>query len=1043
MERAGRDGILWLSGPAGSGKTTLAAGYVENAKTLCLWQQLDEGDRDPSNFFYYLRLAAMKEGIRNAEGLPLLTSEYKENPSLFARRFFERLCCLETRPFAFVFDNYQDAASDGLIHQSLAKGTEAVPPGSRTIILSRNEPPPEYARLMANGKLFQMTFDDLRLSLEESKGIAKLKGRGRLEDRTIARIHAKCEGWAAGLVLLLELSKCHSIEDLLSIEETSCQKIFDYFSGEVFECLDAPMRTLLLRTAFLPKITPEAARGLTGFDNAEEMLATLASSHYFTTRTSGETPIYQYHQLFRGFLLAAAKWKLPEGELHRLRRRAAEYSEKAGNIEDAARLFSETSDWNNVERLVLRHASQLVAQGRRKTVEKWIRAIPDGCRQNEHWLSYWLGDCLMPDTPERGRSLLEHAFHLFKQQEEPAGLFLCWSGIVESVIYGSGKMQSLDIWIEEMDPILKKRPSFPSPEVEAKTVLWFFAALMYRRPDRLQDGYWTEYLREILENVEAPGMKVAIGNQLTMYYLAWRGDHRKALVLLESLRATISAASGIKPVYQIVWRSMEGSCLWFDNKIEESRKFLEDGLAIAEQNGIPIWNFMLLSRMAYTSCYEEETDSAESFLERMRSIQKEGRKLDSAQYYYIRAYLELCKDNLPMALEYADASVRLGKEAGSPTPQQFFGLGRDEVLIELGDCEQAKSNIVAVLSCGLKTGNQYLINHCYRLLSILCFAQGDDQAGHENLRKYLECGQKYNIRNYHWKRASVLAMLMAKALEAGIEMSFARQLIREHRLRPPQEYGIVERWPYPLKISCLGRFSIRIDGRPIDLTKKGQQKPLRLLKALIAFGGRDVGDERLADALWPDADGANAHKSFTTTLYRLRKLVKYDQALVLKGRRLSLNPDYCLVDAACVENVAQEAARQLEGTSEDIDEYKRLAKRIVSIYRGPFMEGEDAAWALRRRESLQGKTGRVLKQVALRLESLRRSDTAAGLFECCLQIDPHSEAVYQCLMRCHRNSGRKAEALAAYRRCRATLGRDLNISPSKETERIYQTILTT
>ena len=130
---------------------------------------------------------------------------------------------------------------------------------------------------MANGRLSLMAYDDLRLSLEESIGIAKLKGCGRLEDRTIAKIHTKCEGWAAGLVLLLELSKCHSIEDLLSIDEKSCQKIFDYFSGEVFECLDAPMRTLLLRTAFLPKITPEAAQGLTGFDSAEEMLATLAS----------------------------------------------------------------------------------------------------------------------------------------------------------------------------------------------------------------------------------------------------------------------------------------------------------------------------------------------------------------------------------------------------------------------------------------------------------------------------------------------------------------------------------------------------------------------------------------------------------------------------------------------------------------------------------------------------------------------------------------------------------------------------------------------
>ena len=46
--------IIWVSGPAGSGKTTLVANYLDARKISCLWYQIDEGDVDPATFFYYL-----------------------------------------------------------------------------------------------------------------------------------------------------------------------------------------------------------------------------------------------------------------------------------------------------------------------------------------------------------------------------------------------------------------------------------------------------------------------------------------------------------------------------------------------------------------------------------------------------------------------------------------------------------------------------------------------------------------------------------------------------------------------------------------------------------------------------------------------------------------------------------------------------------------------------------------------------------------------------------------------------------------------------
>jgi LuxR family transcriptional regulator, maltose regulon positive regulatory protein len=75
-----------------------------------------------------------------------------------------------------------------------------------------------------------------------------------------------------------------------------------------------------------------------------------------------------------------------------------------------------------------------------------------------------------------------------------------------------------------------------------------------------------------------------------------------------------------------------------------------------------------------------------------------------------------------------------------------------------------------------------------------------------------------------------------------------------------------------LLLQWLVRLVIR-DDEPRHFSGKEQKKPLGMLKVLIAFGGRDVPVERLTDALWHDANGDQAHKSFETTRSQLRRLL--------------------------------------------------------------------------------------------------------------------------------------------------------------------------
>jgi LuxR family transcriptional regulator, maltose regulon positive regulatory protein len=54
LDAARTHAVIWVSGPPGSGKTTLVAHYVADRKVPCLWYRVDEGDVDLATFFYYM-----------------------------------------------------------------------------------------------------------------------------------------------------------------------------------------------------------------------------------------------------------------------------------------------------------------------------------------------------------------------------------------------------------------------------------------------------------------------------------------------------------------------------------------------------------------------------------------------------------------------------------------------------------------------------------------------------------------------------------------------------------------------------------------------------------------------------------------------------------------------------------------------------------------------------------------------------------------------------------------------------------------------------
>jgi DNA-binding SARP family transcriptional activator len=365
-------------------------------------------------------------------------------------------------------------------------------------------------------------------------------------------------------------------------------------------------------------------------------------------------------------------------------------------------------------------------------------------------------------------------------------------------------------------------------------------------------------------------------------------------------------------------------------------------------------------------------------------------------------------------------------------PQTWSRYILAHACLDHGDAERAAHEADTALRLAKETGIRSVEIWVKLLQARIALLDGDEATGLACLEEGLR-HQDPSIYGFlvGWLPEQA-SSLYATALEHQIHTDFVRTIIRRGGIAPPATSLPPFAWPLPLKIHTLGRFSVHIDERPLTFRGKSQKKPLELLKAVIAFGGRHVREERLIEALWPDAEGDAGARALTSTLHRLRKLIG-TETVTRKEGHLTLEARRCWVDLWLVERRLSELESDADGIR--TSELASRVREVDSLYRGAFLDGDsDRAWMLSVRERLKGRMTSLLEKFGERLIEAKEYDAALACFERALRIDSTRESAYRGVMRVRTGQGERAEILSVYERCRAMLSSEFGCAPSAETE---------
>ncbi len=311
--------LVFVSAPAGYGKTSMLIDLCYHSELPFCWLALDVLDQDPQRFLAYF-IASLMQRFPHCGGetrqllnrFKGLSGELETIIISLANEVYERI----PEHFVLVLDDYHLVGDVPEIREFVNRFVQLVDENCHLVLSSRTLIDlPDLPLLIARDQVGGLDLSELAFRPDEIRAWLAQNYALQVSEETARQLADESEGWITGLQLS-GAGIAQETASRLKVARAAGVGLFDYLSQQVLDQQTPEMRLFLLRSSLMEEFDADLCqRALSALYPDEQdwpsLLQAVLQNNLFTLPVGSEGKWLRYHHLFRDFLQARLAQERP------------------------------------------------------------------------------------------------------------------------------------------------------------------------------------------------------------------------------------------------------------------------------------------------------------------------------------------------------------------------------------------------------------------------------------------------------------------------------------------------------------------------------------------------------------------------------------------------------------------------------------------------------------------------------------------------------------------------------------------------------------
>ncbi len=1014
--------LIVLAAPAGYGKTTLLADFAAHADIPTCWVRLTAADRDAVRLAETI-CASLGRRHRKFAAAFAEGSMGSGSPAAMARAIADGVTQSAREPFVLVLDDVHLLNASPQAIDLLDVLTAELPEPMTIIAAGREVLEVSLARLMADGDLAGFGPHDLAFTADELVELSRLQGGEDLSLESAEALIQSTRGWITGLLLTGNVSAAY----VRAFTDGGQPLVYDYLASVVLGQQAPATRQFMLDAACLPVMSVQACDTVLRATDSGQMLPLLVKKGLFVSVSEDQATTFEFHPLFRQFLLDAAGREDPR-RLKRLRMRAAGYLSRQGRIEEAVETYLEAGSRMRAAGLIEKNVLEMTRKAHFQTVEQWMAWAEEhdlrvpGVYLRLAWLRLDQG------KEDEARQMLLKA--RAQMDENPpielwstAEFIECWLAL--------GRIDTESIF-RILDGIVARVPPGTNPSIDGSVHEWRAVAIVHAGGEkRLAE----QELRLAIELFQQTGDSYREAMSLVKLFntMGRLGRGMEADAYIRKALAILDAKYNGSPDHILALNNY-AVAIHARGEIDDAMQLFQRGLRLARRTGSPRSEGMIL--LGEADIFNDLGMAVQAAELYDQGILASSRGKDPWMVRY-GCLMTSALHRHNNQLETAEAWLQRGIAVDGGRALWPMIQTQTAAVLSARDPARAASILDELLR-----SSEWELTTDERALALFHLVRAHWFAGNVG-----EANEQADSL-LGWVSTSGGIQLVAAELRAerglqkfiderhGQNPAWQRLLGRVQMLeRLSHRFGASEdreQGPNKLVVRALGASEISFGERLLlDL------KPLSREVLLFLIDRRRVDRDILLEQFWPDYMPGRQAANLHMAIYGLRRelgkaAIVLDSSAYALGDGIELEFDVNSFEhaAGLAEHIAPGDPRRLFALTE-----------AVNTYGGLFLPELASSWVLDRRRVLETRYLDLLAETAAEAMVRGQPETAARCLRLALDIDPFRDDVHYRYLEALGDLGRQSQIVSHYHSYVRLLADELGLDPPEPVRALYQRLI--